>query len=60
MSAPLVLFVIFKALMGKAMRDAVCPYTSLSAYLKVRPHAHCPPLHIMAFNSRNEGSQCVG
>jgi len=26
----------------------------------VRPRRHCPPRHRMPFNSRNEGSTCVG
>ena len=32
-SAPMVLFVIFKALMGKVMRDVICPYNALSRYM---------------------------
>jgi len=33
-SAPLVLFVLFKCLAGKAMRDVVCPYNALSTYMR--------------------------
>lgn len=32
-SAPMVLFVIFKAVMGKLMRDVVCPHDALSRYM---------------------------
>jgi hypothetical protein len=32
-SAPMVLFVIFKALMGTVMRDVICPYNALSRYM---------------------------